>query len=173
MNKKNIIISILAILAIFTIIFCYNYNTTPRNATNSLRITKAYEKTIQEYIDTSTYKLGYPEIGKMYSTFKVLGTDKDRIYIWISKAEFYKEKNKIKMQNCVIEPIVLYVKVNKNTIKIKSYKFSEDGESNGKSMRKLFPKNILEIMDKNYATLPNKLFKIMSDKAYKDLENAK
>ncbi|MDN5316849.1 MAG: hypothetical protein PWR08_973, partial [Thermoanaerobacterium sp.] len=36
---------------------------------------------------TKTNDIAYPNKGKMYSAFELLGTDKDKIYIWLVKEE--------------------------------------------------------------------------------------
>jgi len=87
MKTGSIIVFMLSIIIIFA--GCGEIKT---DATNELKITPDDEKTIQEYCDMKTDDIARASEGKMYSAFKILGTDKDKIYIWLVKREYSKSE---------------------------------------------------------------------------------
>lgn len=121
-----------------------------KNSSNSLKITKDDEKVILEYLDKKTNDISSPRGGKMYSAFDILGTDSNRIYIWMLKEECLKQGNEVKMTNGVSLPVVLNIEIVTNKIVIKSHKFPGDGEGNGESIKRLFPANVINLMSNNH-----------------------
>lgn len=121
-------------------------NSTPKDASNTLKITEEDNKVIQEYLDTRTDDISAPYSGgKMYSAYKVLGTDSDKVYVWMLKYEYIKQHKEL--TNGVSIPIVLYIESNGNTIEIKKHKIAGNGvEDDYKDRKRLFPQNIRDEM---------------------------
>jgi len=130
---------VLGIVTIFT-----GCNLTKTDATNTLKITQNDEKVVLEYLDTKTNDIAYSGRGKMYSAFKVLGTDQDKIYIWLVKVEYFNIGDNITHEggDAVSVPVVLNIKKIDKGITIISHNFPEDGTNYGKSVKRLFPPNI-------------------------------
>jgi hypothetical protein len=80
----------------------------------------------------------------MYSAFKLLGTERNKIYMWVSKVEYFKLENTITHENgdAVSLPIVLDIEKSGNSFIITGHNIPEDGENFGKSTKSLFPSNI-------------------------------
>jgi hypothetical protein len=78
--------------------------------TNPLKITQNDKKIILNYLDTKTNDIAYPSKGKMYSAFELLGTDKDKIYIWLVKEEYIKTGTNLERGQGVSLPVVLKIK---------------------------------------------------------------
>lgn len=66
------------------------------------------------------------------------------IYLYVFKADFYYNKNNIEYTDAVLLPVALKIEINNDNLKILKHKFPEDGKNHGKSMRKIFPSDILE-----------------------------
>lgn len=142
MNKK--IIFIICMLIIIVIVFIFTFMN--KDSTNISEISKDDEKQILEYLDTKTNDISRPskgKNGKLYSSYKLLGIEQNKIYIWLVKEEYVGDKS---IGNVVACPVVLYVKKDNHKILIKKHSFSEDGINYGKSIQKFFPENIREIM---------------------------
>ena len=80
----------------------------------------------------------------MYSAFKLLGTSREKIYIWLVKVEYFNVDNKIIHEGggAVSVPVVLNFKKTSNNFSISSHKCPEDGKNFNKDVKKLFPSNI-------------------------------
>lgn len=165
MKKRSILIFLLLMVALFT-----GCSLLAGQPSNSITITKADEKTIEEYINTKTDDISSAREGKMYSAFALLGSDKDRIYLWVLKEEFVKAGDRIVQQNGVSLPVVLYVKDTGNGIEIKNHKYPEDGEGYGKSLKKLFPESVINIISKNHNERVTKLEETIKSLAKDDLK---
>jgi hypothetical protein len=128
------------------IIFFTGCNSTKAEATNNLKITRNDEKVILEYLDMKTKDIANSSKGKMYSTFKLLGTDDDRIYIWLVKKEYLKKEgqNTPGSGSVVSLPVVLFVNKGEKGISITSHNTPPDGANFGKAVSRLFPTNIRE-----------------------------
>ncbi|MGH4117390.1 hypothetical protein [Clostridium sp.] len=138
---------------------------------NSFGITKTDEKIILQYLDTKTNDINEAREGKMYSAFTVLGTDEDKIYVWVLKEGYFIEEGKLSVESGTSLPVVLYIKNGKNGIRIKSHKYPDDGMGYVKSLKKLFPYHVRYAIDSNYNERVEKLEKIIKNKAEKDFEN--
>jgi hypothetical protein len=159
--KKIIYISMVILLVFSALLYLGT-----REATNSLEvidrvITEKDEKVILEYLNAKTDDINAARESKMYSAFVILGNSKDRIYIWLLKEECSNYGDYIDEGNGVSLPVVLYIKEGSNGIEIKKHKYPEDGERYGRSMKKLFPKVVLQKIDREYneimATLKEKI----------------
>lgn len=166
MKKRNIIIFILLIAFFFI-----RYNFGLRNSFNSLEITKVDERTISEYLDTKTNDILAATDGRVYSAFTILGTDKDRIYLWLLKEEYIKKDNDITLQSGVSLPVVLYIKDDGNNIEIISHKIPADGAEHEKTMRKLFPRNIRNNINHNYNERAKSLELDIKNRVKEDFKN--
>lgn len=166
MKKRSILIFILLMNLILG-----GCNSTVKNASNSLKITTEDEKIIQEYLDTKTNDILKARDGKVYSAFTILGTDKDRIYVWVEKIEYAKEGNSIVQRDGTASPLVLYIKNINNGIEIKGHKGPEDGKGYGKSIMKLFPENVRKMISTDYNERAVKLDEEAKSRAEDDLKN--
>lgn len=139
MKSRTLLIIILMIMLVLP--GCSVSRTTSNDA---LKITNDDEKIILEYLDKNTNDIASPTKGKMYSSFLLLGTSKDKIYIWVAKVEYLIMNGNVTDEggNAVSLPVVLNVKKNGKSLSIISHKYPEEGEDNGKSTKKLFPSDI-------------------------------
>lgn len=144
---------------------------TIKNSSNSLNITKEDEKIIQQYLDTKTNDISSTKSGKMYSAFILLGTDNDKIYVWMLKEECIKVGSGVIITNGVSSPLVLYVKTGEYGIKIKSHKSPKDGEGYGKSIKKLFPQNVIDLISNISNEHMAHLKEVIKNRVKEDIEN--
>lgn len=165
MKKRSKMIILL--LMIFVLGGC---NSAINNASNSLKITLEDEKLIRDYLDTKTDDILKARYGKVYSAFDVLGTDKDRIYVWVHKEEYFKEGNSLVSEDAVAMPLVLYISIDKG-LEINSHKGPEDGTGYGKSMRSLFPENIKNSINTDYNERASRLSEEAKSRAEEDFKN--
>lgn len=165
--KKGIVL----ILLLSVMLILQGCNSKVKNSSNTLKITKDDEKIILEYLDTKTNDISSPREGKMYSAFEILGTDSDKIYIWMLKVECLKQDNEVKMTNGVSLPIVLNVEVMEDKIEIKSHKYPEDGDLYAKSIKKLFPENVRNVMSNKYNERAIQLEEIIRNRVKEGVKN--
>ncbi|MEG0775688.1 hypothetical protein [Clostridium sp.] len=165
MKKYSIFIFLVCIIIILG-----GCNSKLKNSSNSLEITKEYEGVILEYLDKNTDDINSPRNGKMYSAFNVLGTDTDKIYVWMLKEEFLKQNSEINMTNGVSLPLVLYINTEKDKIEIINHKYPEDGEGYGRSLKKLFPQNVIKVMNDNHNESVEKLEEIIKNRVKEDIK---
>jgi hypothetical protein len=136
--------------------------------TNPLKITQNDKKIILNYLDTKTNDIAYPSKGKMYSAYELLGTDKDKIYIWLVKEEYIKAGTNLERGQGVSLPVVLKIKKSSKGISIISPDFPKDGVNYNKDVKKLFPANI---RFPNNEEIKN-LVKVIETRAEEDLKNS-
>lgn len=139
MRIGKIYVLILSLLIILT-----GCNSVSKDASNTLKITENDEKTILEYLNINTKDIANSSKGKIFNAFKILGTDKDRIYIWLVKKEYFKkeDQNTLEDGSVVSLPVVLYIKKVDDGISVTKHKCPPDGVNYGKVVTKLFPSNI-------------------------------
>ncbi|WP_055666207.1 hypothetical protein [Desnuesiella massiliensis] len=166
MKKWSILIFLMSIILIPG-----GCKSTIKNSSNSLNITKEDEKIIQQYLDTKTNDISSTKSGKMYSAFILLGTDNDKIYVWMLKEECIKDGSDVIMTNGVSSPVVLYVKTGETGIKIKSHKSPKDGEEYGKSIKKLFPQNAIDLISNISNERMAQLKEVIKNRVKEDIEN--
>lgn len=159
MNKNQyFFLLFISILLIFS-----GCETTPKNSSNHLKLTQTDEQQIEEYLDTRTEDISSPyQGGKMYSAFKVLGTDTDKIYLWMLKYEYLKQSNEL--TNGVSLPVVLTIKTKDDQIIIENHSFPKDGSAYGASLTKLFPQNIRDQISNNHNETAKELEQIINDR---------
>lgn len=163
--KKGFFAFLLSLSILFVLGGC---NSTPKDSSNTLKITEADEKIIQEYLDTRTNDISAPyEGGKMYSAFKTLRTESNIIYVVMLKYEYLKQTDEL--TNGVSTPIVLYIETKGDKIEIKNHKYPKEGMEYGKSLRKLFPQNVMDEMASNPNELMNQLEEIIKNRVKEDV----
>ena len=164
MMKKRFFVFVLQLLILFIL---GGYSSTPKDASNTLKITQADEKMIQEYLDTKTNDISAPyQKGEMYSAFKILGTDSNKIYVWMLKYEYLGQGKEPTNGGSI--PIVLYIEGKGDEIEIKNHKYPKDGQEYGKSLKKLFPQNVIEKMNNNHNELIDQLEEIIQNRIKED-----
>lgn len=143
-KRTSIIGKVLAILLVVSTAIVFS---TSAIALSGEAISNPDEKTILEYLNTKTDDLsGKAREGKYYSAFTILSTDRDKIYVHVLKAEFVKQGNEIVLTNPVVSPLVLYVKNTNEGMIIVGHEGPVDGMGYGKSLARIFPENVREIM---------------------------
>lgn len=163
--KKRFFAFVLQLLILFILGGC---SSTPKDASNTLKITQADGKMIQEYLDTKTNDISAPnQKGKMYSAFKIFGTDSNKIYVWMLKYEYLGQGKEL--TNGVSIPIVLYIESKDGEIEIKNHKYPKDGEGYGKSLKKLFPQNVIDKMNNNHNEFIEQLEEIIQNRIKEDV----
>lgn len=147
MKPRVLFTTILAVLVIFFVYLLLHKNL---NLNKDIKISKDDENIILNYLDKETNDIAYSKNGRMYSSFKLLGTSQDKLYIWMSKVEYFKLGNAITHENgdAVSSPLVLYVKKTGNKLLIIKHDSPKDGEDYNKTLQKLFPSGI-KIPDSN------------------------
>lgn len=151
------------LLFISILLFFSGCDPTPKDSSNPLKLTQQDEQMIEEYLDTRTEDISSPDQGgKMYSAFKVLGTDTDKIYLWMLKYEYLKQSNEL--TNGVSLPVVLTIKTKDDQIIIEHHSFPKDGSAYGASLTKLFPQNIRDQISSNHNETAKALEKIIKDR---------
>lgn len=131
------------------LLFFGGCDSTNENSSNALALTPQDEQRIEEYLDTMTEDISSPyQGGKMVSAFRILGTDADKIYLWMLKYEYLEQNSEL--TNGVSLPVVLTIKTESDKIIIESHDFPKDGTEYGPSLKKLFPKNVRDSISKNH-----------------------
>lgn len=157
-TKRYLFLIFISILLIFS-----GCDDTPKNSLDTLKLTPQDERKIEEYLDTRTEDISSPDQGgKMYSAFKVLGTDTDKIYLWMLKYEYLKQSSEL--TNGVSLPVVLTIKTKDNQIIIEHHRFPKDGSEYGASLTKLFPQNIRDQISSNHNETVKALEQIIKDR---------
>ena len=168
MKKGIVSIFLLSIMLIFG-----GCNSTVKNSSNYLKVTKDDEKIILEYLDTKTNDISAPSGGKMYSAFDVLGTDDNKIYIWVVKEQFIKHDSEmIQGTGGVSLPVVLNIKTIDGKIKVIDHKSPRDGNEGAKDIKKLFPENVRNLMNKNNNERVTRLEEFIRNRAGRIKEGA-
>ncbi|MEW9095481.1 MAG: hypothetical protein AB2417_10410 [Clostridiaceae bacterium] len=162
--KRRLFVFLLSLSILFVLGGC---NSTLKDSSNTLEITQTDEKIIQEYLDTKTNDISSPyRGGKMYSAFRILGTDSNKIYVWMLKYENLKQSNEL--TNGVSIPIVLYIETKGDKIEIDNHKYPKDGVEYGRSLGKLFPQNVRDEMSNNNNELIGQLEEIIRNRIKSD-----
>lgn len=135
---------LLLIVSAALLAFSGGYVHSKNVSTETLEITQTDEKIILDYLDNQTNDLASPHRGRMYSAFNLLGTRRNKIYLWVTKIEYLQAGGKITHEggDAVSSHVVLYVKKTGKNFRILSHKFPDDGENYFKSLKKLFPPDI-------------------------------
>lgn len=160
---KNRLFVFLVILPLL-LVFC-GYDIGKDDFPNTLEITQADEQNITEYLDTKTEDISSPfQGGKMYSAFKILGTDSNKIYLWMLKYEYLEKSNEL--TNGVSLPVVLNITTKNEKIIIENHRFPKDGTEYDTSLKELFPKNIRDNISKNHNERVNELEQIIAKRIH-------
>lgn len=148
MVKRRILFAIILIALIIFGGYIFSHEilnrNKPLNQYINFDISEDDENIILNYLDKETYDIAYSRNGRMYSSFKLLGAQQGKLYIWMTKVEYFKIKDFITHANgdSVSLPLVLYINKTDNKLSIKKHAFPRDGVDNGKDIAKLFPANI-------------------------------
>lgn len=142
MNKKISIFIILLTVTLF--LGCTAINDTNEENINTINITEKDEETIREYIDNKTGNDIVMSAEKTYSTFKILGSSDNEIYLWVLK------ENESGGGGSV--PLVLEAKKENNNLNILSYKMPGSGDDYGKDIKEMFPKGVQNKIFSNATT---------------------
>ena len=139
MKKKCLIVFLLLMLIIFLV-----YGLISKIYNTPLQIIELDEDIILNYLDNKPDNIAHSNKGKMYSSYKILGIEGRKIYIWMTKVEYLIVDNNITHEGggLVSIPVVLKVKKKNNNILIINHKYPVDGISHDKSIKKLFPSYI-------------------------------
>lgn len=158
--KKKLFIFLMIFQILLLFVGC---NATKETSSNILTLTQADERTIEEYLDAKTNDISSPfQGGRMYSAFKILGTDSNKIYLWMLKYEYLKESNVY--TNGVLLPVVLTIEVKDNQIIIENHSYPKDGNEYGPSLKKLFPQNVIDQISTNHNELVKELEQIIENR---------
>ena len=161
-RRLFLFLSILPILLIFV-----GCNSTKEASSNIIKLTQSDEENIREYLDTKADDISSPfQGGKMYSAFKILGTNGDKIYLWMLKYEYLKPSNEL--TNGVSLPVVLTIGTNDGQIVIENYSFPKDGNDYGPSLIKLFPQNVRDQISLNHNELVKELEQILENRIHSE-----
>ena len=161
-RRLFLFLSILPILLIFV-----GCNSTKEASSNIIKLTQSDEENIREYLDTKADDISSPfQGGKMYSAFKILGTDPDKIYLWMLKYEYLKPSNEL--TNGVSLPVVLTIGTNDGQIVIENYSFPKDGNDYGPSLIKLFSQNVRDQISLNHNELVKELEQILENRIHSE-----
>lgn len=130
--KKPIYISLIFVLLIFSLAGCAKTSLPEKNKL-------VQGDTIQEYLGGQILK---PVIGgKMFSAYKILREEKDKIYIWALVQEYCSVNGKIIKGSGGALPMVLDIERTKDSFKILGHKIPRDGMY-GTDIKTLFPSDI-------------------------------
>lgn len=137
MKKRYLTISLVSMFIIFLA-----YGLISKIHNTNLQTVELDEDIILDYLDNKTDNIAHSNKGKMYSSYKILGREGRKIYIWMTKVEYLIVDNQITHEggDSVSLPIVLKVKKNtNNNILITHHKYPKDGIDYSKSIKKIFP----------------------------------
>ena len=144
---KKFKIYFLIVLSFIIFVGCTSQASKKEDSTNVLEITENQEALLLEYLDTKTNNIAYSKDAAMFSAFKILGTDKNKVYIWLVKIEYLESQDKsnsLEARQAVHIPVSLHVKEDATGFSIISHEFPRDGIYYGKDVGKIFPPNIVK-----------------------------
>ncbi|MDZ4993435.1 hypothetical protein GNF80_10710 [Clostridium perfringens] len=105
-----------------------------RNSEDKLKITEADNDVIREYIDNKTGNKIVVNEGHVYSAFKVLGTGKNEIYLWVLK------ENSVGGGGSM--PVLLKASRVNGELSITDFKIPRDGEAYVEDIKEMFPRYV-------------------------------
>lgn len=130
----------LILLQSFILYGCSNF--TNVNNINQGSTGKVNNNTILSYLDKNLISPSFG--GKVFSSYKILGSSSEEIYVWVLVQEFYKANDSVKLGTAISAPVVLVINQNKDSVTIVSHKIPGDGAQYSEDVKKLFPKEIQE-----------------------------
>lgn len=128
LSKK---VSLMFLLLTCTILFV---GCNSKSNEEKLNITENDYGIISEYLDNKTGNSIVMNDGKNYSAFKILGTGKDEIYLWVLKENGSGGGASL--------PVLLNAKKENNDLTIIDYKIPRDGDQYVEDVKEIFPKNV-------------------------------
>ena len=126
--SKKIFLIMLLLICTVSFIAC------GRNSEDNLKITEADNNVIREYIDNKTGNKIVVNEGNVYSAFKVLGTGKNEIYLWVLK------ENSVGGGGSM--PVLLKANRVSGELSITDFKIPRDGEDYVEDIKEMFPRYV-------------------------------
>lgn len=105
-----------------------------KNNEDNLKITEADSEVIREYIDNNTGNKIAVNEGEVYSAFKILGTSKDEIYLWVLKGNSSGSASSI--------PVLLKASRVKGELSITDFRIPSDGDAYVDDVNEMFPRYV-------------------------------
>ncbi|MDZ5253619.1 hypothetical protein [Clostridium sp. LIBA-8841] len=126
--SKKVVLMMILLICTVSFIGC------GRNSEDNLKITEADNGIIREYIDNKTGNKIVVNEGHVYSAFKVLGTDKNEIYLWVLK------ENSVGSGGSM--PVLLKASRVNGELSITDFKIPRDGEEYVEDIKEMFPRYV-------------------------------
>ncbi|MDM0469097.1 hypothetical protein QTG95_07200 [Clostridium perfringens] len=105
-----------------------------KNNEDNLKITEADSEVIREYIDNNTGNKIAVNEGEVYSAFKILGTSKDEIYLWVLKENSSGSASSL--------PVLLKASRVKEELSITDFRIPSDGDAYVDDVNEMFPRYV-------------------------------
>lgn len=125
---KNIGIIVMFFICSLSFIGC------SKNNEDNLKITEADSEVIREYIDNNTGNKIAVNEGEVYSAFKILGTSKDEIYLWVLKENSSGSASSL--------PVLLKASRVKGELSITDFRIPSDGDAYVDDVNEMFPRYV-------------------------------
>lgn len=160
--KKRYLTVLISMVIIFLV-----YALISKSYNSNLKIEELDEDIIFDYLDNKTDNIAYSNKGKMYSSYKILGIEGRKIYIWMTKVEYLIVDNQIIHEggDSVSLPMVLKVRKKDNNNLITHHKYPKDGIGYSESIKKLFP-DYIQFPDNEELLELNLLTKIRAEEDF-------
>jgi len=109
-----------------------------------IKLSQSNNDSIEKYLYNKVIKPSFG--GKVFSSYKVLGTEENKIYVWAYLQEYFKQEGKITKGTGWSVPLILNVDWQQDQINIINYEAPRDGDYYAEDIRKYFPKAIQKII---------------------------
>ena len=173
MRKRHIVVLISIVLIGLIFWLTDNLIILPKDSADCLELTEEDERIIINYLNNNMDNNSKNRIQKTYSTFEIIGTDKKKVYLYLSQQSYYVLNGELKTENTWLCPVVLTIKDKNGKISIVKHQVPRDGSEYGKDRRRLFPKNVLNritAFGSNNNEGPRNLQKILEEMAETDFK---
>lgn len=127
------IISAIMLIAFLAIGGCSNSNL-------SSTVTDTENSMILGYLDFKVMTANFG--GKVFSAYKLLGRDSDKLYIWANILEYYKKNGLVEQGSGWSVPLVLNLTKSDDVVSIAGHKSPGDGSLYSKDIKIIFPKEL-------------------------------
>ncbi|XZK31040.1 hypothetical protein ACSXCN_05860 [Clostridium perfringens] len=132
-NKSSSKVLNIGIIVMF-FIFSLPFIECSKNNEDNLKITEADSEVIREYIDNNTGNKIAVNEGEVYSAFKILGTSKDEIYLWVLKENSSGSASSL--------PVLLKASRVKGELSITDFRIPSDGDAYIDDVNEMFPRYV-------------------------------
>lgn len=132
-NKSSSKVLNIGIIVMF-FIFSLPFIGCSKNNEDNLKITEADSEVIREYIDNNTGNKIAVNEGEVYSAFKILGTSKDEIYLWVLKENSSGSASSL--------PVLLKASRVKGELSITDFRIPSDGDAYIDDVNEMFPRYV-------------------------------